>query len=62
MSTICGQPQEALGVAKYEDLVQIINKDALIRLWPRLTNDCTVRAAWEARFPFLTEIGKTNGQ
>lgn len=45
--------RETLGTADYEQLVSIINKKALIRLWPRLTGDRLIRRTWESRFPEL---------
>lgn len=46
--------REVLGSAVVlDDLVTVVNKDHLIRLWPRLVWDRVVRQAWESRFPEL---------
>ncbi len=46
--------REVLGSAVVlEDLVTVVNKDHLIRLWPQLIWDKVVRQAWEDRFPEL---------
>lgn len=46
---------ETLGVARYKDLIQIINKEHLIRLWPNLIWDRVIRQAWESKFPELQQ-------
>ena len=46
--------REVLGSAvELEDLITVVNKDHLIRLWPELIWDRMVRQAWEDRFPEL---------
>ncbi|MCT1412979.1 hypothetical protein [Corynebacterium sanguinis] len=43
---------EILGSAALDDLIHLINKDHLRRLWP-VTLDRTITTAWEERFPTL---------
>jgi hypothetical protein len=39
---------------KEDDLSRFLNKDVLLRIWPRLWLPAKVRDLWETRFPQLT--------
>ena len=44
-----------------DDLVQILDRDRLIALWPTLTLPQRVRQAWESRFPELSPFTPRRG-
>lgn len=44
---------EALGTATLEELRMIINKNTLLRVWPKMTGDRMTRTMWEGRFSEL---------
>lgn len=46
--------REILGTARPDDLLALVNKDHLMRLWP-VTFDRLIVRAWEEKFPILTE-------
>lgn len=46
-----------LEAGSVEDLTTWLDRDALVRMWPRLYLPRVVRAAWEARHPVLRGHG-----
>lgn len=40
-----------------DDLIQVLDRDRLVAVWPDLMLDRRVRELWEARFPELRPMG-----
>lgn len=48
--------QELLAEGQKKDLVQFLNRELLVRIWPQLRLDPRVRELWESRFPELVSV------